>query len=79
MLKKCTPLWREAHFEVTLHYTTVHSSTKQQQQQLQLQLQQLQQQLLLQLHYTTTTTTQQLQLPVVPHKAVAEVSKIGNL
>ena len=27
MLKKCTPLWREAHFEVTLHYTTLHSST----------------------------------------------------
>ena len=24
MLKKCTPLWREAHFEVTLHYITVH-------------------------------------------------------
>ena len=23
MLKKCTPLWREAHFEVTLHYTTL--------------------------------------------------------
>ena len=27
MLKKCTPLWREAHFEVTLHYSTLHSST----------------------------------------------------
>ena len=27
MLKKCTPLWREAHFEVTLHYTTLQSST----------------------------------------------------
>ena len=27
MLKKCTLLWREAHFEVTLHYNTLHSST----------------------------------------------------
>ena len=27
MLKKRTPLWREAHFEVTLHYSTLHSST----------------------------------------------------
>ena len=41
MLKKCTPLWREAHFQVkmykaphytplhytTLHYTTLHSAT----------------------------------------------------
>ena len=27
MLKKCTLLWREAHFEVTLHYSTLHSST----------------------------------------------------
>ena len=27
MSKKCTPVWREAHFEVTLHYTTLHSST----------------------------------------------------
>ena len=23
MLKKCTPLWREAHFEVTVHYSTL--------------------------------------------------------
>ena len=23
MSKKCTPLWREAHFEVTLHYSTL--------------------------------------------------------
>ena len=54
---------------ITLHYTPLHYTT---------------------LHYTTfrytslqyTTlhsTTLQLQLPVVPHKAVAEVSKIGNL
>ena len=27
MSKKCTLLWREAHFEVTLHYSTLHSST----------------------------------------------------
>ena len=27
MLKMCTLLWREAHFEVTLHYSTLHSST----------------------------------------------------
>ena len=26
MLKQCTPLWREAHFEVTLHYSALHSS-----------------------------------------------------
>ena len=92
MLKKCTPLWREAHFEVkmyktlgdrstfggsdvaSLHYTTLHYTT---------------------LHYTpqhynynyTTTlhynklhyTTLNYTIPVVPHKAVAEVSKIGNL
>ena len=24
MSKKCTPLWREAHFQVTLHYATLH-------------------------------------------------------
>ena len=47
----------------TLHYTTFHYTS---------------------LHYTTlhSTTLQlqlPLQLPVVPHKAVAEVSKIGNL
>ena len=28
MLKKCAPLWREAHFQViTLHYTTLHCTT----------------------------------------------------
>ena len=47
----------------TLHYTTLHSTT------LQLQLQ-------LQLH---STTLNYITLPVVPRKAVVEVSKIGNL
>ena len=41
--------------------------------QLELQLQ-----LQVPLHYTTTTMTS-TNIPVVPHKAVAEVSKIGNL
>ena len=73
-LHNYTPLQYTPLHSITLHYTTLHYAT---------------------LHYTTLhyttfhytslhyttlhSTTLQLQLPVVPHKAVAEVSKIGNL
>jgi hypothetical protein len=70
-LKNCTPLWREAHFEVkmykthyiTQHYTiliALHYTRLQLQLQLQLHYVTIQYTALITLHYTTTTNTDTL-------------------
>ena len=99
MLKKCTPSWREAHFEVkmykTPHVRTTFGGSDVEKVYAVVARRTFRSVKMYKTPHVRTTfggsdvekvyavvarrTFRSKHVPVVPHKAVAEVSKIGNL